>query len=159
VLQIAILIKKSRILPFLTDIFTPCSILDGFCMDCSCSKSTGSGVTSVSWKITTNCNLCLLQSDWFINVTDTDSQRTIIIITLRWFVYLFVELLRRQRRGCVTSWWLCYLTPSVWWKREGIPRRPNSRATLQDLDQRSKTKDVVWKMKEAQIRGIIQKVS
>jgi len=32
------------------------------------------------------------------------------------------------------------------WERGGTPRRPNSRATLQGLDQRSKMEDVVPKM-------------
>jgi len=43
------------------------------------------------------------------------------------------------------GWW-CYPTPSDRWRREGTPRRPNSRATPQGLDQRSKIEEVVPKM-------------
>jgi len=48
-------------------------------------------------------------------------------------------------------WW-CYPTPSEWCGCGGTPRRPNSRATPQDLDQRSKLEDVVPKL--AHRRGV-----
>ena len=35
-------------------------------------------------------------------------------------------------------WWWYYPTPSEGWGRRGTPRRPNSRATLQGLDHRSR---------------------
>jgi len=37
-----------------------------------------------------------------------------------------------------SDWWWYYPTPSEEWGRGGTPRRPNSRATPQGLDQRSK---------------------
>jgi len=54
-----------------------------------------------------------------------------------------------------TWWWWCYPTPSEGWERRGIPRRLNSRAATQDLEQRSKMEEVVyqrWLVGEAQIR-------
>jgi len=39
-------------------------------------------------------------------------------------------------------WWWCYPTPSEGWKRGGTPWRPNSRATPQGLDHRSKMDEV-----------------
>jgi len=39
--------------------------------------------------------------------------------------------------------WCCYPTPSEGWRRGGTLRRPNSRATAQDLDQRSKMEVVL----------------
>jgi len=41
------------------------------------------------------------------------------------------------------AWWWCYPTPSEGLGRGGTPRRPNSRATPQGLDQRSKNKSLV----------------
>jgi len=43
-------------------------------------------------------------------------------------------------------WWWCYPTLSEGWGRRGPPRRPNSRATPQGLEQRSKMEEVVPKM-------------
>jgi len=40
-------------------------------------------------------------------------------------------------------WWWCYPTPSEGWGRGGTPRRPNSRAIPQGLDQRSKMEEVM----------------
>jgi len=45
-----------------------------------------------------------------------------------------------------TRWWWCYPTPFEVWGRGGTPRVPNSRATPQGLDQRSKMEAVVSKM-------------
>jgi len=42
-----------------------------------------------------------------------------------------------------TWWWWCYPTSSEGWGRGGTPRRPNSRATPQGLDQKSKMEEVV----------------
>jgi len=39
---------------------------------------------------------------------------------------------------CFLWWWWCYPTPSEGRGRRAIPRRPNNRATSQNLDQRSK---------------------
>jgi len=43
-------------------------------------------------------------------------------------------------------WWWCYPTPFEGWGRGGTPQRPNSRATPQDLDERSEMEEVVPKM-------------
>jgi len=43
-------------------------------------------------------------------------------------------------------WWWCYPTPSAEWECRGTPRKPNSRASPQGLDQRSKMDEVVPKM-------------
>jgi len=43
-------------------------------------------------------------------------------------------------------WWWCYPNPSERWGHGGTPRRPNSQATPQGLDQRSKMEKVVPKM-------------
>jgi len=45
-----------------------------------------------------------------------------------------------------TWWWWCYLTTFEGWRRGGTPRRSNSWATPQDLDQRSKMKELMPKM-------------
>jgi len=50
------------------------------------------------------------------------------------------------------TWWLYYPTPSEGWGRGETPRRPNSRATPQGLDQMSKMEEVVPKM--ARRRGL-----
>jgi len=47
-----------------------------------------------------------------------------------------------ERLLILYAMWWCYPTPSEGWERAGTPQRSNSRATPQDLDQRSKMKEV-----------------
>jgi len=46
-------------------------------------------------------------------------------------------------------WWWCYSTPSDGWGRRGTPRTPNSWATPQGLNQRSKMEEVVPKTQQS----------
>ena len=45
---------------------------------------------------------------------------------------------RECKMSFVCIWWWYYPTPSERWGRGGTPRRPNSRATPQGLDHRSR---------------------
>jgi len=69
---------------------------------------------------------------------------------------LGVVLRRKVSRvdGETAWWWWCYPIPSEGWGHGRIPRRPDSRATPQGLDQRSKMEEVVPTM--ARPRGLKQ---
>jgi len=56
---------------------------------------------------------------------------------------IFVTVPRPGHREGTFWWWWCYPTPSERWGHGETPRRPNSRATPQGLDQRSKMEEVV----------------
>jgi len=53
----------------------------------------------------------------------------------------------KQLISILFFYWWCYPTPSEGWGRGGTPRRPNSRATPQGLDQSSKIKNGRWSSK------------
>jgi len=62
------------------------------------------------------------------------------------FAFLDIILVFDIRNKANSWWWWCYLTTFKGWRRGGTLRRPNSRATLQRLVQRSKMEAVVPKM-------------
>jgi len=89
----------------------------------------------------TNCPYCRIVCNFKHHCNQRKAQCKLFIRVA--LLYLFFEswncwLLRR--------WWWCYPNYSEGWRHGGIPRRPNSRATPQDLDQKLKWKITVPKM-------------